>query len=194
MTFRKEYKAILIWGSLLTILLLMKGRNIEYAKYIFGPVLSALILFNAGRLFNLFGKFRRTNQNTWQRNQKVQKHLDDNGIFSYESSSFEFMFFDQLKRYDWTDITTLIAYKEDLNTYDEIYLRILFNDRQLFLISESTPGWHKFVTLLKENISTIPGNWDYEIANPAFATNMTVLFDKETREDKVAIKDSYDEK
>ena len=151
----------------------------EYAHWIFGTLFSALILFYTSRQLNLFGKFRRSENNTWQRNSNAdfQKQLKDDGIFTYENSYFSFPFFEQTKKYHWTDIKTLIAYKEDINTYDEIYLRILFTDGQVFLINETTPGWYKFITLLKENIPSIPANWDYDIAIPAFTQNMTVLFD-----------------
>lgn len=195
MTIRKEYKAISFCGSLLTILFLVKSPNIEYAQWIFGSILSLLILFYLSRLLNLFNRFRRTEKNIWKPNcsNDFQKILTDSGIFIYEDLYFSFPYFDQLKKYKWTDIKTLVAYMEDLHTYDEIYLRILFTDRQLFLINETTPGWYKFIRLLKENIPTIRDDWDYKITKPAFATNMTVLFDKENREDEIAIKDTYDE-
>ena len=136
MPINKNHKAILFCSSFLTVILMTKGKNMEYAHWIFGTLYSVLILFYTSRQLNLFGKFRRSENNTWQRNSNAdfQKQLKDDGIFTYENSYFSFPFFDQTKKYNWTDIKTLIAYKEDVNTYDEIYLRILFTDGQVFLI------------------------------------------------------------
>jgi len=195
MTLRKEYKAIIFCGTLIIILLLIKGDRQNYAQWIFIPTLSIFVLFYFLRVLNISGKFKRTDRNIWNRHAKqdFEKLSTQDGIFSYDSHSFSFPFFDLMKKYKWTDIKTLVAYKEDCMTYDEIYLRILFNDRQLFLISEQTPGWFKFNDLLKTNIPSINNHWDFDITQPAFAHNLTVIFDKENRDPKIAINDSFDE-
>jgi hypothetical protein len=194
MKIKKEFKAILFCGWFITIILLTRRKG-ETAQLFIVLFFVIAILFYLSRLLNVWGKFRRTHENIWKRNSEKDFNilLEQDGIFSYENNQFSFPFFDNIKKYYWDDIKILIAYKEDLNTYDEIYLRILFTDRQVFEINETTPGWYKFLNKLKENISTIPENWDSEITKPAFATNTTVIFDKENRKDKIAINDSFSE-
>lgn len=77
----------------------------------------------------------------------------------------------------WADIERLIAYKKDLMTTDEICLDIIFDSRQL-TINEGTPGWDQFVEKTKLAFPGIPKNWDTEITKPAFATNLTILFQR----------------
>ena len=90
MPVNKKHKAILFSSSFLIVILMTKGKNMEYAHWIFGTLFSGLILFYTSRQLNLFGKFRRTKNNTWQRNSNVdfQKQFRDDGILTYENTSF----------------------------------------------------------------------------------------------------------
>lgn len=191
---KKEFKAILFCLGFIIILLIVKAEDSTVITWVFVSLFSLVILFCVARLFNISNRFERKDNNLWKKisSENFKKLEEDPGIFSYENSSFTFPYFEDIKKYKWTDINTLVAYKEDLNTTDEVYLRIKFSDKLIFLISESTPGWYKFIDQLKKNIS-VSELWDTNIIHPPFATNMTVVFDKEGRDDKTAIDDTFNE-
>jgi hypothetical protein len=65
-------------------------------------------------------------------------------------------------------------------TTDEICLDISTNGWKI-TYSESVPGWYQFVAKLKQAFPAIPDNWDGQIMQPPFATNYTVLYEREER-------------
>ena len=68
---------------------------------------------------------------------------------------------------------------------------MLFRSKVTIRLTESTPGWYQFNKRLSQTIPTISENWDTEIVHPAFATNMTLLFDKQGRTKEQAEKECY---
>ena len=146
-----------------------------------------MTLFNPTKLLNLFQKPKRQESTVaGEVDSKVGQTAEQDGIFEYNNSHFSFPYFKNIKTYQWQDIKTIHASRED-----EIVLRILFADRVLFLVSESTPGWLKFIRLLKENIPAIPEMWVVELSRQSLTTNIKVIYDKENREDQLAIKDTF---
>lgn len=107
--------------------------------------------------------------------------FNDLGKFTYEEDGFIFQFKSEKQKIKWTDIERLIAYKKDLLTSDEICLDIIYNNWQI-TITEETPGWYQFVEKLKFVFPNIPKNWDTEIVDLAFATNLTILYQRADRE------------
>ena len=113
----------------------------------------------------------------------LEDRVDDLGNFTYEDDGFTYQFETGKKKIKWQDIERLIADKAGLLTTDEIRLDIVYNDFQR-TITEETPGWYQFVEKTKTVFPSIPGNWDSEITQPAFATNVTVLYDRFNAEKK----------
>ena len=83
----------------------------------------------------------------------------------------------------WDEITQIIAYKRDQITIDRIELEIVFGDKA-FMISEDLPGWYQFIAKTKEVYPTIPIDWEVKIIQPAFETNLTIIYDKNNVNEK----------
>ena len=115
-----------------------------------------------------------------QRSVPFQQRLLDLGGFVYEEDGFTYQFKDGHEKIKWTAIERLEAYKVDLMTTDEIRMDIVWGAYQ-FTITEETPGWYQFVERTKKVFPTIPKDWDAVIVQPPFATNFTVLYDRENR-------------
>jgi hypothetical protein len=66
-------------------------------------------------------------------------------------------------------------------TTDEICIDIFCDDNISFRVTEETAGWFVFLERLKEQFPTVEEDWNVSIAHPAFATNLTLLYDRENR-------------
>lgn len=135
------------------------------------------------KILNLFSPDDKTIEAS-QISDESKKHFDikfnDLGKFTYEDDGFIFQFKTEQQKIKWADIERLIAYKQDLLTTDEICLDIVYNNWQT-TITEETPGWYQFVEKIKLIFPNIPKNWDSEIVHPAFATNLTILYQRADR-------------
>ncbi len=106
------------------------------------------------------------------------KDQENLGFFEYNDKGFSLTDYKVVTQYNWSDIETIFGFKEDQMTTDEICLDIFFNNKSSIRLTESTLGWYQFNKRLTKAFPTIPENWDGEIMLPAFATNITLLFDK----------------
>jgi hypothetical protein len=98
------------------------------------------------------------------------------GFFSYSDNGFTFLD----KAYLWNEVSSVFAFKEDLITTDEVCVDIFMIDNSSLRIDESTPGWFQFTKRLNNRLS-ISDEWENNVMHPAFATNMTLLFDRQGR-------------
>ena len=122
---------------------------------------------------------------------QFQKAQEDIGFFAYTGTGFNLTEHKGVTHYSWSDIETIFGFKEDRYTTDEICMDIFFQDNGSIRLTESTAGWYQFSKRLSQTIPTISENWDTEIVHPAFATNMTLLFDKKGRTKEQAEKECY---
>jgi hypothetical protein len=113
--------------------------------------------------------------------EREESFKNDYGIFNYDEIGFIVELETIKKHYDWNEIETVYGYKVDLLAYDEICLDIFTKDEKYFTITESSLGWFQFVTRLSQNITSIREECFFEIANPAFQKNLTLLYDKYNR-------------
>jgi hypothetical protein len=148
-----------------------------------------LLLFGGGGVFMLI-KLLNPHNLFVTPNSKLAKEIisereesfkNDYGIFNYDEIGFIVELETIKKHYDWNEIETVYGYKVDLLAYDEICLDIFTKDEKYFTITESSLGWFQFVTRLSQNITSIREEWFFEIANPAFQKNLTLLYDKYNR-------------
>lgn len=123
--------------------------------------------------------------------EQFQKSQEDLGFFAYTETGFNLTNHKGLTSYNWSSIDTIFGFKEDRITTDEICMDIFFNDNTIICLTESTPGWYQFNDRLSKAIPSVPINWDGMIAQPPFATNMTLLFDKDNRSKEQAEKACY---
>lgn len=113
--------------------------------------------------------------------EESRKKSDDLGIFTYEGTHFSFEMDGQKKTYKWSDVKTVTAYKVDMSTYDTICQDIIMDDGFKFELSEDTAGWFQFQKRLAQNIPQISMDWLITIGQQPFATDNTLLYDKENR-------------
>lgn len=92
--------------------------------------------------------------------------------------------------YAWNSNNTIFAYKEDQLTNDNICLDIFMLDGSYLKVDESMPGWYQFLDALYSRLS-IPDGWYNVVAKPAFATNLTLIYDKMGRTQKACVAAYY---
>ena len=115
-----------------------------------------------------------------QLDKEFKDKLVDNGIFDYTEDGFTITL-KELKKIKWTQIQSIFAYKVDLLTTDEICIDVFCDYDISFRVTEETAGWFVFLERLKEQFPTIEEDWNINIAQPAFATNLTLVYDRENR-------------
>src|SRR5581483_12425866 len=113
--------------------------------------------------------------------EESKKKSDDLGIFTYEGEQFKFEMDGEARSYTWNNIKTVVAYKQDMGTYDTICQNIIIDDGFDMRLNEDTPGWFQFQVRLAQHIPQISMDWLINISTPAFQTNMTLLYDQENR-------------
>jgi hypothetical protein len=107
--------------------------------------------------------------------------LNDTGIFTYTDSGFNLKLSGTSYNIQWSDIITILSYKMDLMTTDEICMEVFCKNDVSFKLTEETSGWFTFIGTLKLNLALVNKDWDSKIVFPAFATNLTLLYDRENR-------------
>jgi hypothetical protein len=113
--------------------------------------------------------------------EKHQAELETLGDFSYNETGFCVDLNCEVEKYLWQEIKSIIAYKRDDYTVDTICLDIYFQNKSCLTITENTSGWYQFINYLGKNVLLNDDNWQVKIILPAFATNLTLLYDKQSR-------------
>jgi hypothetical protein len=125
-----------------------------------------------------------------QTDKDFNDRLVDNGIFRYTETGFAITLTDT-KNIEWKKIQSIFAYKLDLMTTDEICIDIFCDDNISFRVTEKTAGWFVFLERLKEQFPTVEEDWNVSITHPAFATNLTLLYDRENRTQEQVVRLFY---
>jgi hypothetical protein len=102
----------------------------------------------------------------------------DPGRFVYEDGGFIYPFADGEVKVKWSSIEKLEGYKQDMRTTDMICMDITF-EGLVVTFSEETPGWHIFQEKLRAALPEVSASWEFDIMFPAFATNFTVLYERQ---------------
>lgn len=147
---------------------------------------ATIIFFGGGGLFMLIRLLNRKNLFVTHDTElgkeilaeQFLKDQEDLGFFQYHDTGFSLTEHKGVTHYNWSDIETIFGFKEDRITTDEICMDIFFSNKSSIRLTESTRGWCQFNKRLTNIFPIITENWDGEIMHPAFATNMTLLFDK----------------
>lgn len=101
--------------------------------------------------------------------------------FTFSEQGFSYILNNNMQKINWLDVELITSYKLDLFTTDEICVDIIFKEGKL-TFPESSPGWYQLFTKLKEQFPSISKNFPSQIMQPPFATNYTVLFERDARE------------
>jgi hypothetical protein len=86
----------------------------------------------------------------------------------------------ELASVQWRHIARVLAFKQDWGAYDEICLAIEHGDPlQNLVIGEACDGYQSLLECLELQLPNFRRGWWCDVAFPAFATNLTVLFERE---------------
>jgi AAA+ ATPase superfamily predicted ATPase len=111
---------------------------------------------------------------------RFKRTYNDLGIFQYEENGFTVQLDNKKAQVNWSELERLVAYKADMMTIDEIRMEISYRNKSI-IITEDTPGWYQFVLMTKNRFASIPQDWDINIIQPPFETNLTLLYEREDR-------------
>jgi len=120
-----------------------------------------------------------------------QKRYNDFGAFEYLDNGFVATIEEGELAFSWSELNTVMAYKEDLYTYDVICLDVFTTGVQKFSINEDMPGCYQFIERLNKTFASINKGWQSEVTHPAFETNLTLLYDRQNRDLEEVIKVYY---
>ena len=116
---------------------------------------------------------------------------NDNGIFTYTDDGFIVKTKGGDQNTLWSEVTSMVGYKEDRFTIDNICLDIFCDSDKGFKISEETSGWFMFLDHSKKQFPSIDKSWEVEIATPAFETKMTLIYDRQNRSLQEVVSSHY---
>lgn len=137
--------------------------------------------------------FIGTDQHKEHINKELSERTKDLGIFRYPDKGFIVRLDKTNYAIKWTEIQTILGYKMDLLSRDEICLDIFCDNKITFKVTEKTAGWFVFLERIKEQFPTIEEGWDFNIQSPAFATNLTLIYDRKNRTPEQVAKIYYHE-
>ena len=103
------------------------------------------------------------------------------GAFAFSETGFRLISPHGTGQYDWACLQSAFGFKLDLLTLDEIGLDLFFANGSRLRLTESLTGWPALLQHLRTHFPSIPPDWDWDIMQPPFATNLTLLFDKAGR-------------
>jgi hypothetical protein len=87
----------------------------------------------------------------------------------------------ELFRVRWLAVREIRAYKRDLLTTDLVCLAFRETEAdEYFEVHEEMIGFDLLRARLAEVFPTIPAGWFGDVARPAFTTNLTVLFRRDS--------------
>lgn len=99
-------------------------------------------------------------------------------LFSFDEDGFLYPFKTGSEKIRWDDIEKLEGYKRDRMTVDDVCMEVTWDGRRV-VFSEEMPGWEALQRKIREKFPQIPGDWEEKIKLPAFAKNLTVLYERE---------------
>jgi hypothetical protein len=80
----------------------------------------------------------------------------------------------------WTEISRIVAFKEDLFAYDLLCIA-LTDPNGTIIVDEEMEGFDEMIRALPLRVPGVPAveDWWLGVIQPAFATNFTVIFHRE---------------
>ena len=90
----------------------------------------------------------------------------------------------------WIDVEKIVAFKRDLLSADCICLFLSRADNSGLELDEDMKGWCEFTEAMPKHLPTCKPlqDWIFDIATPAFATNLTELYSRSTAKTEAANK------
>ena len=103
--------------------------------------------------------------------------------FTAQQTTFHFRWPEiRTTRVDWSNVSRIVALKEDRFTWDSLWLTFHMKDGTEFSVSEEARGWTQLLELLPQSIPGAPSQeqWWPEVVQPAFAPNVTQIYPRPT--------------
>ncbi|WP_276481054.1 hypothetical protein [Paraflavitalea pollutisoli] len=119
--------------------------------------------------------------------EQYRRDSKDPGLFEYTDTGFFFCQGKIRTYFEWQNITAVFGRKEDARTYDVISIDIFTDLGKGLTLHEEMPGWIIFNKALKKQFPAVPANWDLEITDPPFDTELTLLYDRGGRSKEEAL-------
>jgi len=126
-----------------------------------------------------------------QTEKEFKEIYNDNGIFTFSDNGFSIKTTKGVHKIEWTEIKSMLGYKEDHYATDSICLDVFCDNDKSFKITEETLGWFRFLDHSKKALPKIDKSWEIEISTPAFETNLTVVYDRQNRPLKEVTDEHY---
>jgi hypothetical protein len=82
--------------------------------------------------------------------------------------------------FEWKSVERILAYKVDLITTDDVCLEFIAAGK-FFIADEETNGWSDLTTEVNQRFP-IHRSWLEDVIDPAFTTNLVVLWDRSVQE------------
>jgi hypothetical protein len=156
---------------------------------------SATILFVIKYFKPDFKWVKDTDSNSKEFKEQTEKEFkeiyNDNGIFTFSHNGFSIKTNKGIQTIEWTEIKSMLGYKEDHYAIDSVCLDVFCDNDKSFKITEETLGWFRFLDHSKKVLPTIDKSWEIEISTPAFETNLTVVYDRQNRPLKEVTDEHY---
>jgi len=112
--------------------------------------------------------------------QNFYDFFNDEGVFEFYGDGFYIDKMENPELIQWKKIKSIIAYKKDLLTTDLIVVEII-TDNNVYKVNEETLGWFYFIDQLNKSLNITNKNWSIDITQPAFALNLTLIYDSQNR-------------
>ncbi|MFT3827977.1 MAG: hypothetical protein QM731_28930 [Chitinophagaceae bacterium] len=146
-----------------------------------GSVLSGIGAFVCG-IGILIYLLRAINPETEQTEiDSVPYVTEEESLFHFNEEGFSTSVNDKPVTINWQSIQTIIGYKVDLVTTDCICIDIFCDNNIKLTTDEEVPGWAELLEQLHKQFPVIDQGWYIQIMKPAFATNLTLIYDKANR-------------
>lgn len=124
------------------------------------------------KLIPFFLKFRETPNQSAER--AIERH-NDRGMITYHADGFMIKLGELPTHVGWKDITAISAYKVDLMTTDEVCICVKIGE-DCFVLTESTPGYHYWITQMEEMLEDVNMNWYEQVIAEPFETRHTIIY------------------
>jgi hypothetical protein len=99
------------------------------------------------------------------------------GAFAFSETGFRLVPPHGTGQYEWAELQSAFGFKLDLLTLDEICLDLFFGNGSYVRLTETLPGWPAFLRHFSTHFPSSPPEWEWDVRQPPFATNFTLLFD-----------------
>lgn len=80
-------------------------------------------------------------------------------------------------RIEWNELIEIIAYKQDLFSYDEVWFGFRTkNIDEYYHVNEETKGFYEFAKSLPKFLNSFDADWSKKVFSPAFERNQQTIY------------------